>query len=43
MGNDRLVDAVSEIQLPKELLVEFAKLSDGLLSNVAAGNDFINA
>ena len=35
MGNDKLVDAVSETQLPKVLLDEFAKLSNGLLSNVA--------
>lgn len=35
MGNDKLATAVSETQLPKVLLEEFAKLSDGLLSNVA--------
>lgn len=35
MGNDKLPNAISETKLPKELLVEFAKLSNGLLSNVA--------
>lgn len=34
-GNEKLVDAVSETQLPEELLIAFAKLSNGLLSNVA--------
>lgn len=33
--NEKIIKAVSETQLPKELLVEFAKLSTGLLSNVA--------
>ncbi|PKR56502.1 response regulator receiver domain [Thalassospira lohafexi] len=35
MGNKRLKSALSEAELPKELLREFAKLSNGLLSNVA--------
>lgn len=35
MGNEKLASAVSETQLPKELLKAFAKLSNGLLSNVA--------
>jgi hypothetical protein len=35
MGNEKLVGAVSERQLPKELLKSFAELSNGLLSNVA--------
>ncbi|MDO8986007.1 response regulator receiver domain [Cypionkella sp.] len=35
LGNDKLADAVSEVQLPDELLKAFAKLSNGLLANVA--------
>jgi hypothetical protein len=35
MGNEKLAGAVSERQLPRELLKSFAKLSNGLLSNVA--------
>jgi len=35
MGNDKLVNAISEAQLPKELLRAFSDLSNGLLSNVA--------
>ena len=35
LGNEKLADAVSETQLPDELLKAFAKLSNGLLSNVA--------
>jgi len=35
MGNDKLPKAISETQLPQELLKEFSKLSNGLLSNVA--------
>ena len=35
MGNEKLADAVSETQLPKELLKAFSELSNGLLSNVA--------
>lgn len=35
MLNEKLEGAVSEAQLPQELLAEFAKLSSGLLSNVA--------
>ncbi len=35
MGNEKLADAVSETQLPNQLLKSFAELSSGLLSNVA--------
>jgi len=35
MGNEHLANAVSETQLPKELLMAFSALSNGLLSNVA--------
>jgi hypothetical protein len=35
LGNEKLAGAVSETQLPEELLKAFAKLSKGLLSNVA--------
>lgn len=35
MGNEKLANAVSETQLPKELLRAFSELSNGLLSNVA--------
>lgn len=35
MGNEKLANAVSETQLPKELLKAFSELSNGLLSNVA--------
>ncbi|SDG43292.1 hypothetical protein SAMN04488117_12033 [Celeribacter baekdonensis] len=35
MGNEKLTGAVSETQLPKELLKAFSELSNGLLSNVA--------
>ncbi|MDX8400317.1 MAG: response regulator receiver domain, partial [Gallionellaceae bacterium] len=35
MGNEKMANAVSETQLPKELLKAFAELSNGLLSNVA--------
>ncbi|MGR3702465.1 MAG: response regulator receiver domain [Paracoccaceae bacterium] len=35
MGNEKLANAVSEAQLPKELLRAFSELSNGLLSNVA--------
>jgi len=35
LGNEKLPDAISEKQLPKDLLREFAELSSGLLSNVA--------
>lgn len=35
MGNEKLTHAVSETQLPSELLKAFSELSNGLLSNVA--------
>lgn len=35
MRNEKLTNAVSETQLPKELLKAFSELSNGLLSNVA--------
>ncbi|WP_019956336.1 response regulator receiver domain [Yoonia vestfoldensis] len=35
LGNKKLASAVSEKQLPKQLLKSFADLSNGLLSNVA--------
>jgi len=35
LGNEKLASAISEAQLPKELLKAFAGLSNGLLSNVA--------
>lgn len=35
LGNTNLPHAISEEQLPGELLTEFAQLSEGLLSNVA--------
>lgn len=35
MGNEKLPNAVSETQLPGELLKAFSELSNGLLSNVA--------
>jgi len=35
LGNEKLADAVSETQLPGELLKAFSELSNGLLSNVA--------
>lgn len=35
MGNEKLANAISETQLPNELLKAFSELSNGLLSNVA--------
>lgn len=35
LGNEKLTEAVSEKDLPKKLLEEFSKLSNGLLANVA--------
>ena len=41
MGNEKLADAVSETQLPKELLKAFSELSNGLLSTIwSKASDF---